>query len=299
MGSRLAWLLLSLVPVAGCQWLLPLGPGGEPADRPRSDRATDGPLSSDRLSSDRRPLDLPADSCRDLLASDGPAGCFESDRPANPDCSKACCSGDCDDLPDHRDPWKSTCNQLVFFDDFCDPTLPKWSQQTGADVVEPGLLQITIPVSYTHWVGAKVPAARGGLVEARLHTIGGADRWELWLSADGDAPIYLPAKSYRMCQVRWDHNELTLTSDVKPPSGLSQNSASVILPTAQGVVVQSWLAGQYHVCRVVVPGYAPFGLTHAFTGSFPVANTAIAVGLINSYPSAATGKIDWVRAFAP
>jgi hypothetical protein len=310
---RLTLLLLVLI-AAGCQWLVPLGPARDSAardtaaDGPHLDRPwPDRPADAVRRPETSRPPDRATDGCLDRLALDQSVGapcpqigsCLECQPVTNADCSKPCCYGDCDDLPDYRDPWKSKCNQLVFFDDFCDPTLPKWSQQTGVDVVEPGLLQIIDPPSYTYWVGVNVAAARGGLVETRLHGITGDERWEFWVSADGSTPKTLPAGTYRMCQVKWDANQLTLSSDVHVPNGSSQGGV-VALPTgAQGIVVQSWLEGQAHRCRAIVPGYPPFDVTDSFTGAFPVANTAIAVGILNAYPSTATGKVDWVRAFAP
>jgi len=113
---------------SGCHLIFPFGAStGEDTSTPRPEQRPklDG-LSLDRAREDSSPKpdsaapDTTIDPCN-------PSGtCQECEPLKKPKCTAPCVAPECDDLPDHRDPWTNTCKDVLFQDDFSDWTLGKW-----------------------------------------------------------------------------------------------------------------------------------------------------------------------------
>lgn len=227
--------------------------------------------------------------------------CRECQVVQNRRCQDVCCFGDCDDLPDERDPWPTHCNELVFFDDFCKVDLEKWDHSSNVEVTQPGLADFVVSPGNTYWVGARAPDSHGALVEARLESLSGGPDWQLWVSADGASPQSLPTTTFRMCVLSAEDGSLTLWSEITASQGwqVGQPAAISDLDPAQGMILQNWLDGQSHYCRVVQGARSIVTEPHALPGEFAATNQSVAVGMLNAFPTAVTAKLDFVRVFAP
>jgi hypothetical protein len=308
--------LLGLLGATGCDRVFPYqsaegstdrASDRHAGDRPdwrgggRTDRGSDAP-SDHGLRDSCPPLDQPAitTGCRLIPCLE----CEPVTSAAIAACGvQPCCHGDCDALPDLRDPWPGTCNTLVFSDDFCDPTLSKWTFTSTTSVESPGQLSISALGQHTVWAGTTLPP-RGGLVEARLDGSSGSQLWELAISADGDTPQTLPAGTFRMCILIFNvaKGVLSLRNEVKTaPAGLLQSDERVLLAFSDSnVVLQSWLEGNTHRCRAVIAGLPHPSVDLGFTGALPAANHAVSVGVMNQIGMGTlNATVDWVRVLAP
>jgi hypothetical protein len=290
---------LAFLGISGCHWVFPYSSGVSTDHSGVLDSRRDGPIAtSDMRLPDRCPPPdrSPVDSGCQIVN-----GCVECEQvvSAVAACSvQPCCHGDCDALPDLRDPWPLTCNPLVFSDDFCTSAPTKWSFQSPSTSVAGGLLWIHAPPHNTVWVGT-TQTPPGGLVEARLDSYSGSNGWELAVSADGTDSTTLPTLRFRMCLLKFGAagSSLTLENQVQAPILLTVDATT---PYAdRDIVLQSWVADGNHHCRAVIGGMPQDDLVQTFTSALPGSDRAVSVGVFNHQNmDPLDAKVDWVRVFA-
>ena len=181
-----------------------------------------------------------------------------------------CSEGDCDQLDDARDPWPTVCNELVYATDFRErPEQDKeWHRvytNLFVDVKSCGLLEIHSPAHFTNATYMVQEAVEGWsgypLVETRVvPSLRGA--WHVTLSANmatTDRNYAYPARQTRECTLSRRDGALRFEShahgDDNNRDTWSTNRKDVAF--ASSAVIQSWIDGSEHVCRLIAPGAAP------------------------------------------
>ncbi len=295
--ARALPLLLLGVTVAGCHLLLGHAPARDAGSGSGSERVVppgDAPLPGDRPRPGPELLPPRVDGGDPCLVS----GCRECQPLHNPNCAQSCTAGECDDLPPDRDPFP-TCNQVLFFDDFCDPTLAKW----GTYSLEGGVAPLGVLVleddgkqgAYTRWVAAAVQGV--ALAELRIEKVSPAQRLDVVLGVDGAKTDELPTTSYRWCQLAYENGKLFLENVFKPVTGNEQKLSEPIDYAESDLILQSWLEGGIHHCRVVYPGGKL--RKNSVPAQGLLVGSALTLGLFTDGTAAREVRLDWVRAFSP
>lgn len=177
--------------------------------------------------------------------------CVECEPVANPLCDQTCFVGDCDDLPDARDPWPGVCNPVLHSYDF-KSWIPDWQRIHGADgiYIGPcGVLQIHVPTWETWWIELlpKVAALlpKEYLLEARFEPPVTPGSWVVRMAAH-----YVDDGSESdECRVTYDPSaqRISLRSNVGSRSNDASGTHSAV---SGGWVLQSYREGGAHVCRL-------------------------------------------------
>lgn len=297
LATLTACALLLCLPV-GCRWIAsydtaPIADGSKPPARDAGGdgRAADG--GRDGQPSDGAParVDLFAPGCSD----DG--GCLECDPIDNAACAASCTLGDCDDLPQTRDPWPNRCNPALAYDFASEAALNgAWKRiHEGLVIyVKPcGALEFDVAPHTTMWmqlreaIATTLPAAH--LVEARIIPPVTSGDWVFLLSAN----LGNKASSGRRCELRLRRSTgiVTITNAVQGQKS-NQTAAASPLASAGGDVLQSYILDGQHVCRlgplkVEVPAGSLSGGTVEVAARSPIDHPGFLFHL------------DWVRIFTP
>jgi hypothetical protein len=247
--------------------------------------------------------------CPAIAPDAGPGDAVAPDCGA-PDAAACAGEGDCDGLPQARDPWPKQCNPLLWQETFAqeldDDTWGVVYNGLHIYVGSCGLLEWTAPPHNTIWawvdeeLGATLdPAA---LVELRaLPKLRG--RWALTLGVNvtSDASSFgWPEDQGRSCAVTFADGRLTLTSRVYHADGPDSGRADESFTASGSLVLQNWIEGTTLHCRVVQEGGEAVSLETEITGAMPEAGT-IKLTFVNQDVVAPYTWlwIDSLRVFAP
>jgi hypothetical protein len=219
----------------------------------------------------------------------------------NPDCATSC-APDCDDLPDHRDPWPSDCNRVLFEDGFSDSKLAKWIEKyaAGSINVKPcGLLQVAPPTQTTATIVAS-DAETQKLTKNYLLDVGlilppmAADTWKIIVEMLREEPQGL----WCLLDYRGGKN-LVLQAGFVSPAGTKSLSPEVSIAATSGeLVLQAWHSGTTFTCRLFKDGVPLGEAKEPYSGAL-IGGGGIQVEVftpLNEPPAVA--RFDFVRAFA-
>jgi hypothetical protein len=269
MGRSISILTVIVISAAGCHLVFPfemtevapdsspaadtVGPSGE--QTPGDSDTSPPSLADGGLQVDQGSIALPFPSCVDAN------GCVECQPLQNKNCVKACAQ-ECDDLPALRDPWPVDCNKVLLDDDFKQLPCANWTPPYGGKYVNCpycGVLRLFHPEGWT--IGATLkseyfPTLMGThLVEVRLAPAPGmhfslASNWidsasphRTCLLKPAGAAGYFTLRSIVRTSAKYQSDEF--------PTGFAIPNA------ADGAVLQSWISGSVHYCRLVAAGLSP------------------------------------------
>jgi hypothetical protein len=298
-------LILALISVAGCHLVFPfdrpeVAQDSSPAadaqgETTLADSSTNPPPREDGGPEvDQGPIAVPFSSCVDVQ------GCVECQPLQNRNCVKGCVQ-ECDDLPALRDPWPVDCNEVFVDDDFKQLPCANWDTSYGGKYVNCphcGVLRLFHDQGWT--IGATLgselfPTLMGThLVEVRLAP---APEMHLLLSAnwiDSTSP-------HRTCQLKpaGAVGYSVLRNVVRTAAGEQQqlDSPSFMIPkTTDGLVLQSWITGSIHYCRLAAAGLSPPILVSSLPISEALQGGTIKIEVTMTY---APVDVDYVRVFSP
>jgi hypothetical protein len=297
-------LLLLAVSICSCHWVLPFD---------RVPGSSDAP-ARDRPASDRRSERGPGEVTRRDLSPDRTCVLLEQDALTQTTCPVPSCSAgqDCDGLPDLRDPYP-TCNPVVWSESFSQATWPAaWGRSYCSDDMEAvgcGQMQFRFPENYTLAVWKNVQIAATDVVETRFHLVASSSIWLTVTEAtlkiptwDGDDACfqYSVEQRRRACWVDYSDGSLTLGGMVLGNAEHSPAQRSDIPPPASGwLVLQSYVTGTKHICRVYSESQQLDTLLVDFAGdTVGQGATVMVTGVNTSLDHRATVEVDWVRAFS-
>jgi hypothetical protein len=300
-----------LLCASGCHVLLPLSSrsGDGPADSWEADASppdtgvdvdVDAASAGDAKVADSRVVLVPtALSCAD-------AGCcLEADPIANPHCTKTCVQPDCDGVPDYRDPWPQHCNRAVVAIPFFDAQLP-WLHRSycNNDIrVSCGELVFSLPPNYTLWAWLKEAAGvlvrPEDLVEVRVVPDSNTPSWMVRIEVPGNGspgdtcfPWSFQPRNGRACRI--EHSPGQGLSLVNGP----QASVAVSGYDPTDLVLQSFVSGGAHHCRVSSAGQLRGEVTVPLKASVPQNGTSVLIDVLNSDQVNPTViRLDYLRVF--
>ena len=246
--------------------------------------------------------------CEPVTASPCPASA-DAAVDGGADASAPCPGGgDCDDIPDGRDPWPTRCNALQLAESFATMDEERWGRSYDdlfIGVRSCGLLQWTAPPHFTiwAWVGPQAASAlhADALAEVRVvPTLRGS--WSLTLGVNAmDSSIDSAASGSlgRFCALTYRDDGAVLTSRIYL-KGSSSSSSKGSYTLRGSFVLQSWREGATHHCRVVPDTGKPVELEHEIKGTLAEPGT-VKLTLSNNAVQAPYVWlwIDWLRVFAP
>jgi hypothetical protein len=253
---------------------------------------------------DRPARDRPAGPALDMFVSpiDGPKCSEPPSAVIGTSCSKQCTSpnsdGDCDGMPDNRDPAPSACNRLLLVDDFAIPPSPKLWNLTNATlscgnvaVAAGGSLDLASPLS------APASGAASYLIETRF-TVGKQVAGDWWIGVHTGVAS---ANAYR-CEL-WVNG----AAGYQPKPGLHftrngpcgtngswDGAASIAAADGTALVLQLSADGPRMACRL----FSSSGVLLQTIS--PAAYTGCAPTLPDRFAFAASGRpatLDWIHVY--